>query len=134
MHDGEGILGRYINPSKIFSTPTLFSDGTKKVKVGEYAPIIDAVTILTKISDSLEGDMLQYLSKTLNEFGRIVLSHEVVGHGLLTRKSSFWYMLFMSNFYYPILNFIKRQFLYKDLKYTISLHITVLCFKIIFFN
>lgn len=87
------------DPKKSFFTPSIFSTKEGTVELGKYTPTIDAVKLFVAGTDEEKNirNMAQYLSITLDELGKAVLIHEVNGHALLARGSSFWLTIYGTN-------------------------------------
>lgn len=115
------------NPKKSFRAYRIFSAKEGFREVGNYTPTTDAVKLDVPLKDVKQGieNMVKYLSFALDDFGKIVLAHEIAGHAFLTKTSSFWFVIYTRNIYtsltFDLLVYYLKEFLkYRSLEKNLS--------------
>jgi len=98
-----------------FSAPHKVGTKGKEIVLGRYTPHIDSVALLLDTKNfKLEDPQIDLFGIT-NLLENAAQKHEFLGHVILTKKSSYWTYLFLSNFYsymgfIQLLQFVNSDF------------------------
>ena len=89
----------FLNPRHSFNLPFKVGLDGKKIVLGRYSPTLDSIAILANTENYKGKNVLENVFQTKDPLEKSVQAHEFWGHVKLTKHSSFWTNLFLTNIY-----------------------------------